>query len=155
MSLLDTQRALLARASRSPLAPGCPAPSFTPAGMPAPPPGQPQGSAGNEWLPSLLHAPVDISAAGDNTIVSAGSARIFVHAVKLWNVASQTITLSSGASGPLNKRLDRLTNFPALTGYMLGISKLAWYTLDQGDDLIINLSLAAQIDGFILYRLDT
>jgi hypothetical protein len=135
-NILAVHRSNSARALRQPLTAGCEAP----AGPPPP-----------EWLPDLLHRPIDCLTVGDNIIIPAPGGRILIHAIQLWNVAAQTLILSNGPTAA-GSRLMRLTNFTATGGYILGLSKMTWFEVDAGRDFILNLSSATQVDGFIRYR---
>lgn len=126
------QRALLARTTRA----AAPAPVIA-----------------SEWFPDLIHAVIDAGSAGDNTLLASPGGRIFVHAIELWNVTAQTITLSNGPTASAANRFVRLTSFGDRAGYLLGTSKMPWFITDNSQPLVLNLSVGSQVDGFIKYRI--
>jgi hypothetical protein len=113
----------------------------------APPPTPAQQRA------SLLLAPINCSAAGDNLLIPTLAGRKMIYELCVWNVTQQTLRLTAGAAGVL---LLQLTNFPALTGYTLGFNghfSQPHFEIPAGLPFVLNLGGAFQVDGFIRYRI--
>jgi hypothetical protein len=99
---------------------------------------------------------IDAAAAGDNVIIPASAGVKQIYEVVLWNVAAQTLIWQQGGTPSLNSiRLLRLTDFPALTGQMLGFNgsfDQPHWEIDTNQPLILRLQNSTQVDGFVRYR---
>ena len=99
--------------------------------------------------PEFRHATINVASAGDNTIVAASPGkRIMVYEIFLWNVQQNTLLLRDGdrpLTGPL-------TNFPAQSGLLLNYTGAPHLETSPGQPLILNLSAANQVSGYVRYR---
>jgi hypothetical protein len=101
--------------------------------------------------PVMVALPIDITTLGDNIVIfGAGSSRITIYELDLWNVSSQTIKLLDGA----NALRGPYTNLPDTTGVYLGHTGRPHFQLSPGQPFIINLSAGTQVTGYVRYRLE-
>lgn len=99
--------------------------------------------------PEYRHATINVSSAGDNHIVAAAPGqRIAVYELLLWNAQQNTLQLKDGHT-PLT---GPLTNFPAQTGLLLNFSGSPHFVTSPGQPLVLNLSEAKQVSGYVRYR---
>lgn len=146
---LDSYRGMIARAQRSPITDSCATGAIAPGASASFPPLT--ATAPGEWFPVLTHVIIDVANAGDNILIAPGGA-LLIHAIELWNVSAQTLTLCNGPSATAGSRLTRLSNAGDKFGYLLGLSKMPWYEVDAGKPLILNCSAGTQVDGWVKYR---
>jgi hypothetical protein len=139
--ILRQRAAALKQAYRGPIAPGCVLPAN------APPPTAPETK-------SLLHVPFVAQAIGDYELIPSLIGRKFVYEIVLWNVAAQTIGLYQGPSAN-GQVLLHLTTFPALTSLILpfsGSNTQPHFDIDSGISLVLNLTAATRVEGYLKYR---
>jgi hypothetical protein len=103
----------------------------------------------------LLLSPINANIAGDTALIPTLSGKKLIYEIVLWNVTAQTIAFYQGpsASGIL---LLRLTGFPSLTGFTLGFNgnfSQPHFEVDAGQQFVLNLANATQVDGFIRYSI--
>ena len=103
-----------------------------------------------EQLPSNVgYAQINISTAGDNVIIAgAAGSQIGLQEVQIWNSTLQTFIFKDGMTEFL-----RFTSYPALSGWTRAFNMESFYVLTAGSGLVINLSGAGQVDGFVRYTL--
>lgn len=146
---LQDRKALLARAYRHPIAPGCDIGQDV--DLPTPPPSTP-----DQRRSSLVQVPINVATAGDNPLISTLTGRKLIYEIVLWNVAAQTLQLYQGGTGGI--LLLQLTNFPALSMFTLGFNG-SWeephFNIDPGAAFVLNLQNSTQVDGMIRYRVAT
>ena len=99
----------------------------------------------------LIHAPINLSTSGTHDLVAAVSGmRIAVYELMLWNVTEQDLELFDGSDslmGPLN-------SFPAQFGILLHYVGEPHFRCQLGNALKLSLSAAAQVSGYVLYRME-
>jgi hypothetical protein len=99
--------------------------------------------------PDYRHATINVATAGDNIIVAATPGkRIRVYELFLWNVQQNTLIIRDGdrpLTGPI-------TNFPAQSGLFLNYSGAPHFETSPGQPLVLNLSTANQVSGYVRYR---
>jgi len=98
----------------------------------------------------LTHVAINTATIGDNTIIPGISGRLIdIYALLIWNVTSMNLELKDDTgytfTGPLNA-------FPAASGVMLPNVGEPWFTSRPGAGILLNLSAATQVSGFMLYR---
>lgn len=141
--VLRDRAAALSIAYRAPIAPGC---QLAPIEAPSP----------AVQRKRLLRALINCSVAGDNLIIPTIVGRKLIYEIKLWNVSAQTLAWYQGpsAGGILQ---DRLTDFPALTGFVLGFNgnfSQPHFEIENGQPFVLNLQNSTQVDGFVRYTID-
>lgn len=101
-------------------------------------------------LAPLVHQVIDVATAASHKIAMAiDGASIALHELVLWNAAvDQTILLEDD----IGTRYLRLTTWPAATGFTLRDNGLPIFTLPASRSLMLTLSAAGQVDGYIRYR---
>lgn len=94
-------------------------------------------------------ASIDVAASGDNTIVAAvTSNRIKVHAVVFIATGTVNVRWKDGAATNLTGDM----NFQAREGYALAVTPPSWIlATTAGTALILNLSAAIAVDGWVSY----
>jgi hypothetical protein len=99
---------------------------------------------------------INAATAGDNIIIPALAGVKQIFELVLWNSAAQTLTWQQGATASAQAITQlRLTAFPALTGFTLGFNgsfDQPHWEIDNGQALVLNLSVGTLVDGFIRYR---
>lgn len=100
-------------------------------------------------LPTLLRAPINFSASGDQTIVAADTNgnRIVVH--RIWLVAggATNLTFKDNLSSPAAVPLS------ANGGITFDATGEPWFVTNVNTALIINSSSAVQVSGMVYYTL--
>lgn len=140
---LAQRRAQLAGAKRYALTPNC-----------NPVSGQPDLSPAQR-RDALLHLPITAGLSGDNQLIQTTSGKLYIYEIFLWNSTGAAInwSLYQGASqgGILLLPID---NWPATTGLVLGFNgnwEMPHFTIDTGQQFILNQSTAGPTQGFIKY----
>lgn len=99
---------------------------------------------------------INAAASGDNVIIPALAGDKEIFELFLWNVTQQTLVLQQGSSqGGMAIVQTRLTNFPDLSGFILGFNgsfQQPHFVIDNGQSLVLNLQNGTQVDGFVRYR---
>jgi hypothetical protein len=98
-----------------------------------------------------IHNVVNASAAGDNILLAPPGGTIEIMEFFLWNASlAQTLILKDGAF----ITLLRITTMAPSTGFVLGYSQndKPHFRVSSGNALILNMSVGAQVDGFLKYR---
>lgn len=91
---------------------------------------------------------IDAATIGDNTIVSAGAAKIRVLALFLVSTGTVTVRFESGASGTaLTGQMDLVAN----TGFVLPYNPLGWFETASATLLNLELSAGVSVDGGLTY----
>lgn len=98
---------------------------------------------------SLTGTPINISAAGDNTIV-AGVALQTIRAFKLFFVAAAPVEVKfkDGAGVDLTPYMPLTAN----GSFVLDFDTQPWLEASAGNDFIINLSAPVQVSGRLQYQ---
>lgn len=147
--LLRARAALLKRVKVTALYPGCVADDAVAAS--APPPASLPTVPPN-W--QLRRVPINISTAGDNTLISTLVGQKNIYEIFLWTAGgANSLALYQGpsATGIL---LLPWPGVPAQTGFVLGFNgnfKQPHWEVDAGNTLVLNLSAATQVTGFLVY----
>lgn len=112
--------------------------------------------AGGATLPAipvqdeLRHNVINTAVAGDNNIVPATpDAIIDVYELFIWNVMNQQLELKDGAAKSLT---GPITNFPGQSGIMLPQNDHPHFSTTKGNALVLNLSAAQQVSGYVRYK---
>lgn len=105
---------------------------------------------------SLKFLQINAGTLGDNIIIPgtlAGAKAIYEFV--LWNVATNSLILQQGLTGSVNAIvLMELPEFPATSGFTLGFNgswEMPHWEIDNGQPLILKLSAAARVTGFLRY----
>jgi len=111
----------------------------------------PGGIASTPTLSEPERAVINVAAIGDNVIVAGSSGFVLeILELVLWNTAINTLNLVDTADViPLQ---GPLTLFPANSGYMLPNQGDPHFVLRDGGSFALNLSAAAQVTGFVRFR---
>lgn len=141
----DARNQLRARAEalktayRNPISPGCDlvAPDSTPL----------------QRRSSIIHIPIDTSAAGDTALISTLTGKKLILEILLWNVVAQNLALYQGpsASGIL---LFPWPAVPATTGLTLGFNgnfEQPHFAIEPGQPFVLNLQNPTRVTGFVNY----
>ncbi len=96
------------------------------------------------------NAVINTATAGDNVIIpGTQGAVIEIYQLFLWNVTQQNLQLCDGPdllAGPL-------ANFPGQSGVFLPFVGEPHFILGAGNSFVLNLSAAAQVSGWVKYRI--
>jgi hypothetical protein len=96
----------------------------------------------------LTNAAISFSSSGDNTVVSGtGGQTIRVHRMVFVVTSAVNVTVKDGASTSLTGAMP----MTAYGGVALDLSDTPWFVTASGNALVINLSAAVQVSGFIQY----
>lgn len=97
----------------------------------------------------IKYAVIDAASSGDNTIVSAVTAKK-IRVLSLFLIADGTVTtrFESGASGTA---LTGQMSLTAQAGYALGFNPGGWFETAAGSLLNLELSGAVSVDGSLSY----
>lgn len=105
---------------------------------------------------TLLHLPVTAAASGDNQLIATTSGPLYIYEIFLWNSTGSPIDwqLFQGpsATGIL---LVPISAWPPNTGLILGFNgnwEQPHFTIDTGQNLILNQSTTGPTQGFIKYK---
>ena len=97
------------------------------------------------------HVRISVATAATHVLVAGvSSRRIAVYELMLWNVADNALELFDGTdslTGPLN-------SFPKQFGIYLPNVGEPHFKLAAGNSLQLTLSAAAQVSGYVLYRME-
>lgn len=106
-------------------------------------------SGGPQQLRSLKTLDINDAASGDNTIVALVSGKkIKVYCIVLNVVGTVNLTWKSGASTSLTGDM----NFQAREGYAVAVDPPAFLLeTAAGEALVLNLSAAIAVDGWVSY----
>lgn len=106
---------------------------------------------------SMQMFPINISTAGNSSIVSPGCAdcRTIVYGLVLYNAtAAQTIQLRDVRSDAANIPLMILTNYCAGCQLQLVNTNYPMFSTTPGGNLTLNLSAATPVSGYVLFRVE-
>jgi hypothetical protein len=144
--ILSQKHGLLARAKRFALGTACDPDNS----LPLPP-------SSAQLRNELKFIQINCSSIGDNIIIPATAGVKAVLEMFVWNVGAQNLLFSQGG-GANGIPLLALPSFPALTGLSLGFNgnfDMSHFDIDNNQSLILNLSAATQVTGFVRYRVKT
>lgn len=98
---------------------------------------------------SYKSAKIQASTSGDNTIVTGVSTKLIkVHAIVLNATGTVNVKFKDGASTDLTGAM----NFQAREGYTINVTPPAFLlATSAGNALVLNLSAAVEVDGFLSY----
>lgn len=96
----------------------------------------------------LRSAAVNVSSSGNNTIV-AGISGVSIVVLQYWLVAAGAVSVTWQTSGGTVK--DGPMPFAANGGYAPSFNAKGYYALPLGEGLVLNLSAAVQVGGFVRY----
>lgn len=120
-----------------------------PTGRPLPPPPA-------QFRKQLKRIQINAATAGDNIVIPALAGVKQIYELQMWNVTGQTIIWQQGLTGSDGTIVQtRITDCPSLFGFTLGFNgnpDMPHWEIDNGQPLVINLSVGTQVDGFIVYR---
>jgi hypothetical protein len=97
----------------------------------------------------IKRAKIDVASSGDNSIVSAVAGKK-IRVISLFYLASGTVTAmwySAAAGTALTGGLQHT----AATGVVLNQNEDGWFETVAGEALVLNLSAAISVDGFLSY----
>lgn len=98
---------------------------------------------------------INAASAGDNIVIPALAGVKQIFELVMWNVTGQTVQWQQGLTSAGAITQMRITDMPSLFGFNLGFNG-SWeqphWEIDNGQPLVLNLSVGTQVDGFIRYR---
>jgi hypothetical protein len=105
---------------------------------------------------NLQNATISINTLGDNTVITGvAGARIRIRRIMLVNdvATAQKVTIKSGASTNLSAQFSLPSSIGGGVVLADAPDGAPWWVLDAGDALVINLSAATLVAGFVQYTM--
>lgn len=117
--------------------------------------GQPAPTT-NQLRKQLKTIQINVTDIGDNLIIPALAGVKQIYELVMWNVTGQDLSWQQGSTASNNfiTLLD-LPGFPTTTGFTLGFNgnwDMPHWEIDNNQPLILTLSAATRVTGFIRYR---